>query len=80
MSPIAAAQDYVLSVFARAHSRYLTLTDWATRTADSQSSDDEAGNYSTEMVVIIAGIVLLAIALIAVITRKVMDKANAIDF
>lgn len=80
MSPIAAAQDYVLSALARAHGRYLALTDWATRTTDTQSIDDEAGNYSTEMVVIIAGIVLLAIALIAVITRKVMDKANAIDF
>ncbi|WP_034266593.1 hypothetical protein [Actinospica robiniae] len=81
MSPIPGAQDLVLSVISHVHGRYLKLADWAARYAQpSESTQDEAGNYSTEMVVIIAGIVLLAIGVLAVITKKVLDKANSIDF
>ena len=81
MSPIAGAHDRVLSLLGRAHGAYLRLTGWAAYHARSDDSgQDEAGNYSTEMVVIIAGIVLLAIGVLAVITKKVLDKADSLSF
>ena len=80
MSPIRGAQDLVLSVISHVHGRYLKLADRAARYTQPGEDKEEAGNYSTEMVVIIAGIVLLAIGVLAVITKKVLDKANAIDF
>jgi hypothetical protein len=81
VSPIAGAHERALSLLGRAHGAYLRLTDWAAYHARSNDSDeDEAGNYSTEMVVIIAGIVLLAIAVLAVITKKVLDKADSLSF
>jgi hypothetical protein len=82
VSPLTRAHDHVLSAIGRAHSAYLALAEWASaqRVQPGDGEQEEAGNYSTEMVVIIAGIVLLAVALLAVITKKVLDKADSINF
>jgi hypothetical protein len=79
VSPIAAAQRQALSVFVRAHSAYLALTTWAEQDPRAENDEDEAGSTSTEMAVLIAGLVLLAIAVLAIITRKVLDKVNGIS-
>lgn len=80
MSPIAGIQQHALTAYARAHAACCRLTDWALERSRPYEDGDDAGNYSTEMVVIIAGVVVLAIAVVAVISKKVLDKANSLNF
>lgn len=47
------------------------LTSLATR--------DREGGFTTETVIIVAALALLAIAVVSIITAKVLHKANSID-
>jgi len=73
----ATARDLALAAFVRARTTVTQLTIWAETRADPDA--DERGS-STETVVLIAGFVLLAVAVVAIITKKVLDKANSINF
>lgn len=78
MTPITAtARDLALAAFVRARTTATQLVTWAEASADRDV--DERGS-STETVVLIAGFVLLAIAVVAIFTKKVLDKANSINF
>jgi hypothetical protein len=73
----AVAQQQALSAVASAQRTLEKLNAWAeNKRADPER---ERGGYSTEMTVVIAAIVLLAIAVVAIIAKKVLDKASSIS-
>jgi hypothetical protein len=74
----ATAQDLALSAFVRTRNAAARLTGWAE--AHTDHDGDERGSYSTEMVVIVAALVVLAVSIVAIIAKKALDKANSISF
>lgn len=78
MTPITAtARNLALAAFVRTQTIAAQLAAWAETLADPEA--DERGS-STETVILIAGFVLLAVAVVAIFTKKVLDKANSINF
>jgi hypothetical protein len=75
-TPATAARQHALATLTRAQCALHQLENWAKDNADPKR---ERGSYSTEMTVVIAAIVLLAIAVVAIIAKKVLDKANSIS-
>lgn len=73
----ATARDLALAACVRARTTAAQLATWAE--AGTDRDVDERGS-STETVILIAGFVLLAIAVVAIFTKKVLDKANSINF
>lgn len=60
---------------------YLHAQAIRTRAAQRLAGQDhERGSSSAETAVIIAAIVLLAVTVITIIGKKVIDKANSISF
>ncbi|WP_128423440.1 hypothetical protein [Frankia torreyi] len=52
---------------------------WLRRLEERGREEDRDGGYSTEFMVITAMLVALALAIVAVIAKKVMDKANGLN-
>jgi hypothetical protein len=75
---ISGIQTHALTASARAKDAVERLAAWAE--AGRNPEPDERGSYSTEMVVIISAIVLLALTIVAIIVKKTVDKANSINF
>lgn len=73
----ATARNLALAASVRARTTATQLITWAETRTDPDA--DERGS-STETVVLIAGFVLLAVAVVAILTKKVLDKANSINF
>ncbi|SNQ50242.1 conserved hypothetical protein [Frankia canadensis] len=52
---------------------------WLRRLEERGREEDRDAGYSTEFMVITALLVAAAIAIVAVIAKKLMDKANGLD-
>lgn len=60
---------------------YLYVQGIRTRAAERMAQDDpERGSSTIETVVIFAAIVVIAVTVITIIGKKVIDKANSISF
>lgn len=70
--PVAAATAMVLGLITLTYAR---LHAWETRARE----EDRDGGYSTETVIVTALLVILALAVIGIIGRALIDKANSID-
>ncbi|WP_241831837.1 hypothetical protein [Parafrankia soli] len=71
-SPAAAATVMVFSLLTLTYAR---LHAWETQAREK----DRDGGYSTETVIVTALLVVLALAVIGIIGRALIDKANSID-
>ncbi|WP_034267759.1 hypothetical protein [Actinospica robiniae] len=60
---------------------YLYVQNMRTRAAERlEAQDRERGSTTVETAVIIAAIVVIAVSVITIIGKKVVDKANSISF
>ena len=72
--------DAALSLLLRARRILDAITEWSTEQAEHADAEAERGSYSTEFIVVVAAVVLFAVAVIAIIAKKVTDKANELNF
>lgn len=69
---------YALATYLCAHTALDRLDAWASEPVTD--SESERGSYSTEVVVVLALIVVMAVSVVTVIAAKVLSKANSISF
>lgn len=71
----------MIKITALSITAYLHVQAIRTRAAERMAEQDrERGSSSAETAVIIAAIVLIAVTVITIIGKKVIDKANSISF